>query len=260
MTNPYQSSDSINSPQGTTACRGCGKELHVTATTCPNCGASQRSRGYKSKGVAALLAFFFGGLGIHRFYLGQWWGIFYLLFIWTWIPGLISLIETIVFLATDRVKWDQKHNEGKPAGPGEGAGVGIVVGIVVGLFVMIAMIGILAAIAIPAYQDYTYRSKVAQAMSEISPIKSDYVAYLNERQQAPRNNGDLGLDSPLTLSSGHKVTISNELIFIEFVTPKSNLIDGETLTFSPVISGNQISWDCTGGTLANKYRPRQCRP
>lgn len=55
----------------TVYCRGCGKETHETAETCPSCGAPQNIVGDKHKVVAALLAFFTGSLGIHRFYLGQ---------------------------------------------------------------------------------------------------------------------------------------------------------------------------------------------
>ena len=95
-------------------CKRCAKEVHITAATCPHCGANQRSRMYNSKTTAALLALFLGGVGIHRFYLGQWWGIFYLLMVWTLIPIFVALVEFVVFLACDQVKWDQKHNQPNP--------------------------------------------------------------------------------------------------------------------------------------------------
>lgn len=91
-------------------CRGCGKEIHESARSCPHCGAIQRGAGQgKSKIVAGILALFLGGLGIHRFYLGQWWGIFYLLFVWTFIPPFIALIEAIVFFLTSDASWEQKY-------------------------------------------------------------------------------------------------------------------------------------------------------
>ncbi|RUO23002.1 hypothetical protein CWE09_13810 [Aliidiomarina minuta] len=92
-------------------CRGCGKELHESAISCPHCGARQQSatgQG-KNKVVAGVLALFLGGFGIHRFYLGQWWGIFYLLFFWTFIPSFIALIEAIVFLVSGDQQWEQKY-------------------------------------------------------------------------------------------------------------------------------------------------------
>jgi TM2 domain-containing membrane protein YozV len=95
---------------GMVYCRGCGKEIHDSAVSCPHCGAQQRV-GYpgKSKVVAGVLALLLGGLGIHRFYLGQWWGIFYLLFCWTLIPSFIAFIEGIVFLVSDDATWNAKY-------------------------------------------------------------------------------------------------------------------------------------------------------
>lgn len=96
-------------------CRGCGKEIHESATSCPNCGAMQASlpqtnlREGKNKSTAGILAIFLGGLGIHRFYLGQWWGIFYLAFCWAGLPSLIGLIEGIVFLNTSDQVWNYKY-------------------------------------------------------------------------------------------------------------------------------------------------------
>ncbi len=95
---------------GMVFCRGCGCEIHESARACPHCGATQLngSQG-KNKVVAGILALFLGGLGIHRFYLGQWWGLFYLFFIWTIVPILISFIEAIVFLITNDAVWDRKY-------------------------------------------------------------------------------------------------------------------------------------------------------
>lgn len=56
----------------------------------------------KSKGVAAILAIFLGGFGIHKFYLGKvGMGILYLLFCWTYIPAILGFIEGIVYLASN---------------------------------------------------------------------------------------------------------------------------------------------------------------
>jgi len=90
-------------------CRGCGKEIHETAAACPHCGAMQRSGSGKSKVVAGVLALLLGGLGVHRFYLGQWWGILYILFCWTLIPSFVAFIEGIVFLVTDDATWNAKY-------------------------------------------------------------------------------------------------------------------------------------------------------
>jgi hypothetical protein len=97
---------------GMVFCRGCGKEIHETAAACPTCGASQRVAGSgKSKVVAGVLALFLGGLGIHRFYLGQWWGIFYLIFCWTFIPMIVAFVEAIVFFVTDDQSWEAQYGK-----------------------------------------------------------------------------------------------------------------------------------------------------
>ncbi|MGL4849638.1 MAG: NINE protein [Clostridium sp.] len=52
-------------------CKDCGKEISSNAVMCPNCGAPMATVGEKSKVAAALLCFFLGGFGIHRFYVGK---------------------------------------------------------------------------------------------------------------------------------------------------------------------------------------------
>jgi TM2 domain-containing membrane protein YozV len=65
----------------------------------------------KNRITAALLAFFLGGFGIHRFYLGQGGlGILHLIFCWTFIPAIISLIDAIIFLTMSDQAFDQKYN------------------------------------------------------------------------------------------------------------------------------------------------------
>jgi TM2 domain-containing membrane protein YozV len=65
----------------------------------------------KSRITAALLAFFLGGLGFHKFYLGQTVaGVFYLLFSWTLIPGIIAFFETIGLLVMSDRAFDAQFN------------------------------------------------------------------------------------------------------------------------------------------------------
>jgi hypothetical protein len=71
---------------------------------------NDRITGTKSRIVAAILAFFFGGLGIHKFYLGQTgWGIVYLLFCWTFIPTIISIFESIFYLLSTKRSFALKY-------------------------------------------------------------------------------------------------------------------------------------------------------
>ena len=101
-------------------CKDCGQLINIKAEICPKCGVRQiASQGLgsvapngKSKLVAALLALFLGGFGIHKFYLGRiGWGIIYLLFFWTFIPGLIAFIEFILLLVMSDEDFNRKYGQ-----------------------------------------------------------------------------------------------------------------------------------------------------
>jgi TM2 domain-containing membrane protein YozV len=65
----------------------------------------------RSKTTAALLAIFFGGLGLHKFYLGQAvWGLIYLVFSWTFIPLILGIIEGLIFLGMSDHSFKDKYS------------------------------------------------------------------------------------------------------------------------------------------------------
>jgi TM2 domain-containing membrane protein YozV len=67
----------------------------------------------REKGPAVLLALFLGGLGFHRFYLGQTgMGVVYLLFSWTFVPAFIALFEALLLLLMSEREFDMKYNVG----------------------------------------------------------------------------------------------------------------------------------------------------
>lgn len=64
----------------------------------------------KSRVAAAVLAFFFGGFGVHKFYMGKpQQGILYALFFWTMIPAFIALVESITYIAMDDKTWHDQY-------------------------------------------------------------------------------------------------------------------------------------------------------
>lgn len=64
----------------------------------------------KSRQAAAFLAFFFGGFGVHKFYMGNTTaGVLYLLFFWTFIPTFISVVESIMYFTMDDSAWHAKY-------------------------------------------------------------------------------------------------------------------------------------------------------
>lgn len=157
-------------------CRSCGKELHQSAKTCPSCGASQSTAGQKNRNIAALLALFLGSFGVHRFYLGQWWGVFYLLLFWTLIPALAGIMEALAFLFSKQENWDKKYNGGLPSGTG-GRLITLVVTFV---FIFIVMPGILIAVHVPTRQDYTTRAQVTEGVALAAAYKNALAEYYSK--------------------------------------------------------------------------------
>ena len=98
-------------PKNTKYCINCGAEIDIKAEICPKCGVRQPSSisGGRSRIVASLLAIFLGGLGIHKFYLGNWIGIIYLLFCWTFIPAIVGFIEGIMYLMMSDKEFAAKY-------------------------------------------------------------------------------------------------------------------------------------------------------
>lgn len=92
-------------------CFACGQGIDARAEICPKCGVRQkRAAGARSRIAAALLAFFLGGFGIHKFYLGRpVWGILYLLFCWTFVPSIIAFVEFIVYLCMSDESFAAKY-------------------------------------------------------------------------------------------------------------------------------------------------------
>jgi len=159
-------------------CSTCGKRIHMNAEICPGCGVRQRKGADKT--ALAVLAFFLGGIGGHKFYVGKYGqGILYLLFCWTGIPGFVALVEFIIYLCTPAEEIARKYTA---------KGSGAVVAVVACVFGFIFVGGILAAIAIPNF--IAYRNKAVCAQVEAEANKT--IAALSDYYADPKN------DQPLT--------------------------------------------------------------
>ncbi len=254
-------------------CRGCGKEIHESAETCPSCGAPQKvvaAGGNKSKVVAALLALFLGALGIHRFYLGQWWGLFYLLLCWTGIPSLISFIEAIVFLLSNQQNWDNKYNDGVSSG--ESSGVVVALLLIVMFFGGVAVIGILAAVAIPSYQDYTARAQVSEGVALLSSYKTHLAKYYaDNRDFTGLENSDLdGVKSGKYVDTVSIGMASGDTIVLVATFKQTGVNAGiQGKEFRLATEDGGVNWACGYGIqnpvlignsqLASKYLPGACK-
>lgn len=127
------------------------------------------------------------------------------------------------------------------------------------LMIVVAIIGILAAIALPAYQDYTTRSKVSEGIGLAAAAKSAVSEYRISQAAWPTGNAQAGL--PATVASKYVRSVSvgaSGLITVAFAGT-SGTTAGNTITFSPTFLTGAVDWDCTGGTVQDSYRPAICR-
>lgn len=233
----------------TKACSECGETINKKAEICPKCGV--RQKGGVSKTALLLLTFFLGGMGAHKFYLRKpWWGVLYLVFFWTYIPTLVALIEFIVFACTDSERLNEKYES---AG---GASTAVIV--VVAVMVFVAVIGILAAIALPRYQEYTIRARTAQAIQSAEPLRTEVEKYIVKNGRVPESASEVSAEVH-TVPNVALIRLEHDgLIKIEFLANVGQL-SGQTIEIAPAIAGGRLTWSCTGGTVAARYRPQQCR-
>lgn len=131
------------------------------------------------------------------------------------------------------------------------------------LMIVVAIIGILAAIALPAYQDYTGRAQASEALSATGGIRADIGAYLVENDVLPPNGTAVhqsATDTEGKYFNAGSVAVGdgNGEVDVSF---DSGVHQGNTLTLTPQISaaGGQIArWECSG--LDQKYLPTACTP
>ncbi len=142
------------------------------------------------------------------------------------------------------------------------------------LMIVVAIIGILAAIAIPAYQDYTIRAQVSEGLSLTAGLKADIAAYYSERGAWPPTNAALGITTAPSSKLVSGVQVAGGAINVTFGNQANAALVNRILTIRPATSGNNdISWICGGravpagltavGTNATsvpaKYLPSNCK-
>ena len=129
------------------------------------------------------------------------------------------------------------------------------------LMIVVAIIGILAAIALPAYQDYTTRSKLSEGLSLGASAKTAVSEHRLSRGSWPADNEAAGYESPVTkYVSG--ISIVNGLITITYKTDAGVVAANNKLSLSPISVTGGVDWKCkapTSNAVLAKYLPANCR-
>jgi type IV pilus assembly protein PilA len=128
------------------------------------------------------------------------------------------------------------------------------------LMIVVAIIGILAAVAIPAYQDYTVKSKVSEAGSLIAPaLKSIGVMCSGGTFASATSNTLVGLPTAASISGKYVASISVGAAGVVTVTMQTLAELGNasatTITYTPTCGAGSLTW-AIGGTMPAKYRPK----
>ena len=132
------------------------------------------------------------------------------------------------------------------------------------LMIVVAIIGILAAIAIPAYQDYTIRAQVSEGLNLSGGAKAAVTEYFQDRGTMPTDNALAGLADEDQIQGKYvvEVLVTNGVIAVEYGNSAHAIITGTHLELTPNTSrAGSVQWDCATATgeIENKHLPAACR-
>ena len=133
------------------------------------------------------------------------------------------------------------------------------------LMIVVAIIGILAAVAIPMYLDYTVRSQVSEGLQLAMGAKSAVTEFFQDRGRMPTGNTEAGLSAATAIQGKYvsSVAVGNQdgVITVTFGNDVNQMIFGESiiLTADTTVAGS-VQWVCaSAGVIEEKNLPTSCR-
>jgi len=134
------------------------------------------------------------------------------------------------------------------------------------LMIVVAIIGILAAIAIPAYQDYTIRAQVSEGLNLAAGAKAAVTEYTQDRGSFPTTNLQAGIAPAANITGKYVAQVSvdapgNGVIQVQYGNDAHQLLQGGLLELSPFTTAGSVEWTCraNGGSIAPRHLPAACR-
>jgi len=133
------------------------------------------------------------------------------------------------------------------------------------LMIVIAILGVLLAIAIPAYQDYTVRAYVSEGLNLAARAKLSVSEARMSNGSFPDSNVQAGFLAAINSSYVSDITVLADGVIEITYAPTLAAVSGETLLLTPQFV-SAVEWDCNGnkgfgtaGTIAPQYIPSSCR-
>jgi len=130
------------------------------------------------------------------------------------------------------------------------------------LMIVVAIIGLLAAIAIPAYQDYVIRAKVTEALSMMGAAQVAVAERTISSGSFPTGNAEAGISDAAEITSNYvsRLEVDNGVITVTFKNTNSS-IDGRILMMKPTYTpGSSVTWKCEiEDATYSRYVPLNCR-
>ncbi len=129
------------------------------------------------------------------------------------------------------------------------------------LMIVVAIVGILAAIAIPSYKDYTKRAYVSEGLNLASKIKTSILEQFSITGTFPNSNSEAGIPESISGNAVQSIKVGNggviSIVYNEKVSPDA------TLNLTPEAANGVISWSCASDAtnqIDTNYLPNSCRP
>ncbi len=130
------------------------------------------------------------------------------------------------------------------------------------LMIVVAIIGTLAAIAIPAYQNYLIRAQIAEGLNLTGPLKNAVAAFYEQNGVYPVDNVAAAIAPPGSFTGNYvsSMSISDAVISIQYGNSANAMISGRTVIVTASSNGGSTSWNCaSGGAISNNFLPSSCR-
>ncbi len=131
------------------------------------------------------------------------------------------------------------------------------------LMIVVAIIGILAAIAIPAYQDYTIRAQVSEGLSLSSGAKAAVAEFYQDSGNWPANNTEAGLSVAANIQGKYTtgLDVTGAVITVTYGDEANTNVAGQQLTLTGTDNTGAIEWTCAAGGagMLPKWLPAACR-